>query len=87
MTLDILRCNSNLIKGEDLKWCNGEGIKDYKKNRKLLGPEWRYYNSLDLTYNLNSYGYRAKEFNELALVYTINTQFHRNMKNLQALLV
>jgi|TARA_B110000977_G_scaffold13222_1_gene16738 hypothetical protein len=64
MKLEILQCNKNLVKGEDLKWCNGEGIKDYKKNRKRLGPKWRYYNSLDLTYNLNSHGYRAKEFNE-----------------------
>lgn len=64
MKLEILQCNKNLVKGVELQWGNDETIKEYKKNRKRLGPKWRYYNSLDLTYNLNSHGYRAKEFNE-----------------------
>jgi hypothetical protein len=56
--IDSLQVNQNL------NFYSTDSDSLYRKNKKLLGPEWNYYDS-NIEYKFNSLGYRTKEILEL----------------------
>lgn len=63
--IDILNFENNKkIPNLTLKWLHDDHKSNWSETRKELGVDWRYFNSQDLNYRLNSYGYRTKELQE-----------------------
>lgn len=45
-------------------WEDATSQKQYRKNRKILGPDWYYYDK-EITFEFNSRGFRAPEFDTI----------------------
>lgn len=55
---------NNPDRSSTVKWWGGDNELDYNKNLNRLGNSWEYFKK-PINYNVNSQGYRCKEFDEL----------------------
>jgi len=54
--------NENVLKNKNFVDCDSE--ENFKKNLVIQPEDW-HYRTKEITYDINSYGYRTKEFNEI----------------------